>query len=1226
MKRFDAPNAALDGLTLIEASAGTGKTTTITTLVLRLLVESRLAIEHILVVTFTRAATAELRDRVRRRVAEALRAFGGAEVDDEVVSALVRRQADGGDVALAEARARLARALRDFDRAAIHTIHGFCQRSLLESAFESRVRFDVELVDDVTPLRAEVVHDYWARVAYGAPAIVVRALRGKAGPAELASLAALAVRHPRMPVLPDAIAPVTIDEAPAVAAMTDAARIWRAERDRIVTLLCADGLNKGKYAPETVREKWAPALDALWAEMEHELPKWFWRLTPAGLDDGKNKGHTPPSHPFFVACEVVKAAHDRLAAALAAEVLRTGRGLVDYARAELARRKRATRTQSFDDLLLSLDDALRGSGGEDLARRIARGTKAILVDEFQDTDPVQYAIFRRLHELGAIPLFLIGDPKQAIYGFRGADVFSYMHVANEGAPRYTLDTNYRSDPSLVGAVNDLFTRRAKRPFVFRDIEFQPVKSSPKLRDRLAGGDGPTPALTFLVAPCNEELAAGKAHINKGDGEERLPRVVAGEIARLLSTDLRVVDEPVAPRHVAVLCRTNDQARAVQAALRDLRVPSVLDGDSSVFESPIAEELVRVLGAIARPSDIRRVRAALATSLLGADGAALYRMQLSDEEIAPWLERFARWGATWHEQGFVQAAHLAFDEAGVQARLLSRSDGERRLTDLLHLTELLHASASQRRLGPLSLLRWYQEMHADPEARKALAGEAAQIRLEHDEHAVRLTTIHRSKGLEYPIVFCPFLWTNPYPDKHVLFHDHSDEDRLKLDLGSSDREKHGAAARKEAVAEAVRLAYVALTRARHRCYVVWGRFAKSNESALARLLHPVDESAPDEARARESLLASLGPEGVREALEGLAAESDGRIGVRDLDFASVSPITPRETIAPAETVRGSKRDIVRTLRTSSFTALVRTSESRGAQEEGADRDEHAPGPDAVGAGADGVGVTRAIAGTTPVPLAEFPGGTRSGLLLHSIFEHLDFRVAESDATETEVRRSLARYGFDVDRWSAPVADTIRRTLATPLDPSRFALGDVARTDRVDEMEFLLPAGAVDGSLVAKRLAAVLTRHGAVPACPGYVERVAALGFAPLRGYLKGFVDLVFRHAGRFYVVDYKSNLLGPSEDDYRPTRLAAAMAEHHYPLQYLLYVVAFDRYLSLRVPDYDYDTHFGGVRYLFVRGMSPDHAPGTGVFSDRPSADLVAELRTMFTTPPGGATDRREVHP
>lgn len=1213
MKPLDPFAIPLDSMALIEASAGTGKTTTITTLVLRLLVESvpRIEIEHILVVTFTRAATAELRDRVRRRIVQALRAFGGEPTDDDTLRALVELQRQRGDAALAEGRARLGRALRDFDRAAIHTIHGFCQRSLVESAFESSARFDVELLEDVGPLLSEVVSDYWARTAYDAPALLTRALLKRAGPATLAKLAVQAVRHPRMPVLPDSVDEVPLDVAPVAAAMRTAGALWRDERARVLALLCSDVMKQNMYKPETIREKWAPALDAMWAEVPLALPDWFVKLTPAGLTDGVKKGQRPPAHAFFDACAEITDAHDLLGAAIDRGVLRAEQGLVDYARTQLARRKRETRTQSFDDLLLRFDDALRGPAGDDLARRIARGTKAALIDEFQDTDPVQYAIFRRIHQRTGMPLFLIGDPKQAIYGFRGADVFSYMDAARGGdVARHTLATNYRSDPSLVRAVNATFSQ-VRRPFVFREIVFEPVDPDPRLTDRIEGEAAPTAALTFLFAPCNDELAGGKAQINKGDGDAKLPRLIAAEIVRLLDSEILVDREPIRPRHVAVLCRTNNEARAVQAELRALRVPSVLDGDSSVFEAPMADEFAHVLAALAHASDARKVRAALATSIVGVDGAALYRMQQStdDGEMELWLERFARWGAAWHERSFVHALHLFFHEARVQARLLAYTDGERRLTDLLHLTELLHGAVSQRRLGPLSLLHWYREMRTDPEARRALTGESAQIRLEHDEHAVRLTTIHKSKGLEYPIVFCPFLWANPFDDPHVLFHDRADGDCLKLDLGSTEAQAHERAARVEAIAEALRLCYVALTRAKHRCFVVWGRFKGSGESSLARLLHPVPEPDADDAVNREARLAELGSDGVRAALDALCAASDGAIGVRDLDFAPVAPLRARETPERAVAARVCRRDIVRWLRTASYTGLVRAAEVRGVPDDGADRDAHVPPLDATLTGTDATVGSSSIA--EPLPLAGFPGGARSGLLLHAIFEHVDFRGANPGAIAGEARRWVARFGLDAERWSAPVAEAVSRTLATPLDASGLRLCDVARADRLDELEFMLPVGGADSPLVGSRLGAVLARHGAVPACPGYAERVAALGFEPLRGHLKGFVDLVFRQDGRFYVVDYKSNVLGTSADDYRTAKLAEAMREHHYPLQYLLYVVALHRHLSLRLPGYDYEQHFGGVRYLFVRGMSPTHAPGTGVYADRPSAALVADLSDLF---------------
>ena len=1177
----------LTGTTLIEASAGTGKTHTITTLVLRLLLERELEIGQILVVTYTRAATFELRERVRARILAALLLVGrGQEADqDEELRELLAGRAERAR----EDRQALGRALRDFDQAAIYTIHGFCQRVLAEHAFESAAPFVLQLNEDEQPLLREIALDYYALVAYQAdPELVGRLDAERVVPSSLSELARATATDPALGVLPELGGPPpALTRERVQVAQQRAAEAWRADRARLLATLLGGALHGGKYRPATIG-KWARELDGLATCAPWAIPECVQRLTPDALRAGFSKGQRfALDHPFFIAAAELGAAANELAELGAAHALHVQRGLVDYARAELGRRRDALGTRGFDDLLQRLDAALDGPNGARLQRLLAERYPAALIDEFQDTDPVQYRIFRRCYRGAGQSLFLIGDPKQAIYGFRGADVFAYLEAARDAdASRYTLDVNRRSDPALLAALNALWTR-GPEPFLLTQIRYLPVRAAPAARNRL-NGDGA--ALQLLLLP------SGDKPLTKGRAEARLPRLIAAEVSQLLASGATLDGRRVLPRDIAVLCRTNVQARAAQEALAELGIPTVLDGDSNVLESETADELSQVLWAVAAPSDARKLGAALISTLLGVEAAALERLRSSGEGEQDWLERFSSWNQLWHARGFMPMFHAMLDDADVRARLLARSDGERRLTDLLHLGELLHEAAARQHLGPLALLQWLGEMRSDRGKRSELASESAQVRLEHDEHALRVATIHRSKGLEYPIVFAPYLWTSFAGSNTPRFHDPADHYARKLDLGSSQFEAHKAIAADEELAEALRIAYVALTRAKHRCYLVWGRFGRPGQSPLGYRLHhaPHRREPGDVARA----LKELDDAGLRAALEPLAAHSEGAIELRAVREETV-PYRPQPARPQPLAARSATRALHSEPRATSFSRLTAEPELHIAPGEAApDVDAHAI-----------VELETAVPPARPLALHALPAGPGPGTLLHGIYERIDFRRNDRDELPLQAERALRGYGLDPALHQEGVVHGIDQSLRTPLDPRDpgLMLASIAPELRLNELEFTLCTPQAAQRLSAARLAAAFARAEISARIPDYAERVRALPSAAPAQFVKGFIDLVFQHGGRWFVADYKSNLLGLEPAAYAQPALARAMAEHHYVLQYHLYALAVDRYLRLRVPGYDYERDFGGAYYLFLRGMAPEHEAGTGVFFDRPSAQTLAEL-------------------
>jgi exodeoxyribonuclease V beta subunit len=1233
MRSLDPVTIPLDGPHLIEASAGTGKTYTIATLFVRLVVERDLGVDQILVVTFTEAAAAELRDRIRQRLRAAVAAYATPEQADPSLQSLVERRHEHRERDLS----RLALALRAFDEAAISTIHGFCHRVLHDSAFETGVAFDTEFILDSEPLVDLAVRDFWARELFDAdPQLVGYLASERTDARKLVRLARLALAHPRAPVIPEVV--VTGDDpdgAAFVRAFGKAQRLWQRDRDEIQALLSgADGLKKNIYDPAA----WPALFQAMDAFLRDAQPgstltsPGFHKFLPDNLADGTKKAFAErgeiPKHPFFEACAELDRASAPLQRNLGLRLIDLERRAITWVRRELPRRKRQLGVQSFDDLLHDLARALRSKARTRLAATIRDRYRAALVDEFQDTDPIQYEIFRTIYAGTKLPMFLIGDPKQAIYGFRGADVFAYVDAADAvGSSRYTMDTNWRSDPDLLEAIQHLFDVR--RPFMLEEIGFPPVAPRPEARSGLRNADKPVPAFEILFARRDQAKIRSKRspQITRDWVEHNLPALVAAHISELLDGETEILDgaswRPLHAGDIAVLVRKNVQAQQVQGALRRLGIPGVVYGDASVLTTRESDELNRVLAAAAEPTHGGFIRAAVTTELLGVTGGELDAMTDDDAAWGHWVEAFRRWHGLWVERGFIQMFRALLVESGAQRRLLALLDGERRMTNLLHLAELLHTAASREHLGPAGVLRWFQQQRTGD----FTMSEAVKLRLERDDEAVQLITIHRSKGLEYPVVFCPYGWD---PDElrrdeeeYLLYHNPDRDNRLELDIRpkpSNVRERRSdpaiARARFEQSAESLRLLYVALTRARHRCVVVWGAFDRAHHSALGYLLHApeLDSDSPWD---RDLIDQSIKAASDERMLEWIERRKSPTWNVRFLHDVTPRPQRPVARDQAPLACREPRASLDRLWRTASFTQMTskRARALPGAMQRdvdlGRDRDEssHASPTD----GSEGFDDAQ-------VPLATFPRGAKAGILFHDILEHLDFRGPAQDR-RTLIETKLQAYGYATPDTIEQVDGAIQDILATPLDRSLSGisgpcpLGDIARTQRLDELEFVFPIADGESSLALGRESLASTFGQFPEGLPrGYARRLATLPFPPLRGFLKGFIDLCFVHDGRWYLVDYKSNHLGDTWRDYRPAMLSDVMAHEHYVLQYHLYVVALIRHLERRIRGFSYEHNFGGVLYLFLRGMSPDRGAEAGVYADRPPAARIAALSRLLSHP------------
>ncbi len=1153
---FDVATAPLEmGVTQLEASAGTGKTYTLAGLFVRLIAEADLAVGSILVTTFTKPATAELRDRIRRLLRGAVAMFDSGPVEHPLLRALQPRYV--ADAAVI--RPRLERALRQFDDALISTIHGFCLRLLEERAFESGLPFDAEPLEDEGTLLTEVADDFWRQRIYPAELrIGAFAKLAQLSGAALVPLLRSCLARPTMTILPPhhpaalataeadlrtAFAAVEqawqADEAGVRAIFDDAARWAKSEMKKPeITAENLDGLARCLADPGACCEDYG-SIDFFSAEN-----------VAANTAKPRNKPAVPPQHPFFDACTAFVAARARWVLAFQREFLAT-------APAELARRKLQRNVLSFNDLLTRLLDALRSPRGSELVKATQKRFAVALVDEFQDTDPVQAEIFQRLFS-GHGRLYLIGDPKQAIYGFRGADVFSYLDAATRAEHSHNLSANQRSVTPLVRAVNAIFARNPDA-FVVPGIRFLPADPSGR-HDEAALKQAGTPVPPFQFWVWSEAEIVGK-----GVAKEHLPVMVADAIVAQLESGETTDGRALKPSDFAVLTGTNPQADLMQAALMAAGLPAVVLSRARVFESPEAGEMLALLHALAAPTFEPAVRAALATTALGFTAHDL--ATLPDSRWEEILDAFLRRHTRWQKEGFFPAFRALLVEAHVRPRLLAMPDGERRLTNLLHLADLLHQASTAQRLGPAALVRWL----AMQMAASATGGAEQELQLESDEEAVKVVTIHKSKGLEFGVVWCPFSWRGAdlFPDAPTTFHDPATRS-LVLDLGSPDHDAHRARTEHEQLAEQARLLYVALTRAKLQCHFVWGRFNRCANSAASWVLHPPGGALADAVPTLQAR--TLEDTTLREELAALAAPLPDAFAITDVPELRHLRIQSPVVAAPPGQARVFSGAIRRDFAIGSFSSLT-----AHANEDARDYDRD-PAPSEPTVPATGIHA--------------FPRGRRAGTCLHEIFEHLDF--TDDADVEPLVQRKLEVFGFGRPELRAAVAANVRATLAVELDPG-VRLCEVEMKQRLNELEFHLPIGRLD---------------------PAGLQRVLGetLAFSALTGFLKGFIDLVFEHGGKFYIADWKSNWLGTTVDDYTQEAVAAEMRRHYYRVQYHLYAVALHRYLARRVPGYDYAQHFGGVFYIFLRGVDPAR-PELGVHRDRPPIERITALDTLLSTQP-----------
>lgn len=1151
----------LDGFKLIEASAGTGKTYAIGNLYLRMLFEGY-TVSQILVVTFTNAATEELRGRIRLRIHQALKHLDEPEKDDLFLHCWSDSLIGDDEKRVCVTR-QLKLALNSMDEAAIYTIHGFCQRALTEHAFNSRQAFDIEMITDDNQMWQEAIKDWWRSQAYLLDETDLVLFSDVLGSVDKLIELERPLRKPRVKLLPEishSLSMLFDDWHSVRESCSQLSAMWQQDRALLETTLYSDAL---------MRRKQIYKLDNLPALMA-ALDEQFSSDKPLAFSEAmiavrvstlqsllkKGKDEAGLKHPFFTTVDEIL---DRAESVKQQFRLRALSDAHAYAAEKVTHTKQQAGQLSFDDQLVLLEQAL--ADNQELGIQIHKRFPVAMIDEFQDTDATQYDIFKHIyHNREKGSLIMIGDPKQAIYSFRGGDIFTYIRAKADASQHYTLDTNWRSTPRLIHAVNQLFSHR-NDPFIYDAIPFAPVNHAPKPHELLCEDGEEVVPLTVWHIPLNGK---GKP-MAKGAAQPLMHAHTANEIARLIQAGrqdtLKLGENSVQPGDIAVLVRNHFEAADLRESLRLRGVSAVATGNEQVFDSEEAAGLKLLLAAVIDFRDAGLLRQAMASSLLDYHYPEIHACISDEQQWLEWGSHFQQLHDAWSMKGFMAMFQLMLRRLNVGSRLASRHDAARRLTNLLHLGELLQ-QASQSITGMDALFHWLEQQVNE-------ASSEAELRLENDGDLVRIATIHSSKGLEYPIVFLPYMWSCKPREagKSLLAFFDEENHQHCLDAGSD--AGYFLQAEKERLAEDVRLAYVALTRACAKIYLAWGHTGNAGKTAMGWLLHETQQAVDLDSAAPDALRQGMV---VDHDLESLAGSENIEVLKLTDELPEVLPVTKGEQESSTCMVSEFTGKIATDWRIASFSSMTRDVHQLFSLKARVESDDN---------------------------VFQFPAGSQTGLFLHALLEELDFQQEIGAKVLDFTCKEAVRYGLNAEQ--APLIQSwMEDVLATSLDDRGLTLAHIAQERRLNELAFDFSVSRVDIHLLNHTLDKVAGQH------------LQPLRIDDCRGFMNGVIDLVFEHDGRYYLADYKSNHLGYTLDAYSPEALSQAMFDRRYDLQYLIYTLALHRYLKLRLVNYDYEQHFGGVYYLFLRGMRPEHSNDYGIYFDRPEAELIESLdREIF---------------
>lgn len=1143
-QKLDISSIRLEGRNLIEASAGTGKTFAISNIYLRLVTEKGFDVNSILVVTFTEAATKELRERIRKVLCDAAKYLEDPNLADAPISSAMNsilQMTDRDSVA-----ASLRKAIINFDEAAIFTIHGFCSRVLRDNSFESSMLFDTELVADQAETVKDILMDF-RRIFLDTPFKTAAADASGFTIARQKSLASEFERKPLLEIIPH-------------------------EEDidlGYLEELCSGfaSKNDGIFSTSAIAEK-------IKAPAKKRIP---------GLNEGLAK---------FRNMLIIK--------------------FKAYLEKELPARKRVLNIRHYSDILSDLWIALGKEGGNHpLSNAVREKYKAVMIDEFQDTDPLQYDIFNRLFGSGSHIMFMIGDPKQSIYGFRNADIFAYLDAAESTADekRFTMDSNWRSSSSFIKALNTIFDS-IENPFVLgENISYPDVHAaldSKGNRNKLmvCGVEDAAMEVDLLDGPYNS-----KGYMNTDAALELAASHTAEKIAEMLSLaqagKALIGNRPLRASDIAILVMKHDHCGILQKYLGRYNIPAVFQKTGDIYHSVEASELETVLTGILAPGSTVRLNAALATPLCGFTDSEILGFTEDESKVTDYekhIEQFSYCLKLWREYGFYRMFRQFSSFYKLREKILSMAGGERKLTNILHLAELLHEYSISNKTPPENLLEYLARKRTDDEC-----NEENELRLERDDEAVQIMTVFRSKGLQFPLVFCPFLWHKKAdPGDSIIFRK---DGKTCFDIGSGNPENK-IVAQWESLAELMRLFYVALTRAQNKCVFSWGRINQTEKTALSYFSVSGASGSPQEILDKAEALKAMQPVDLRDKLAELELASG-----RKFRIANAEEKADQERLVSGTDEKNGKLSVkkipesFRVITGSGITSFSSMTKNTG---HSSDSKEAEKMDEPLAEKSDFLPRPSGAAGS----FIDFPRGANPGQCVHSILEGLDFAAADMEHLKKLAEQKLSEFGLSgkdageqgkrISQLSGMIAELIDIPLVTLKNETMF-LRETKKGSMVSELEFHFPASSISMPETGK----LFEKHSDLYSDKSFPDRITGLQSSVNSGFMHGYADLIFEKDGKYYIVDWKTNYLGPSLEDYNSENLMKAMEDSFYILQYSLYLAALCRFLRSKIVDFSYEKHIGGIFYIFLRGIAKEK-PGNGVFYSLPKESFIDGLEEIFS--------------
>ena len=1152
MKNLDSNICDLNGVSLIEASAGTGKTYNIQNLFARKIIEEGMDVAEILVVTFTEAATKELRDRLRKILTEVLtehelylktKKWSGNERIKGLLAPIKEKLAD--HIILR----RIKNAIRNFDNASIFTIHGFCQRTLQENAFESGILFNKELITNPSNIVNDIINDFYRNEFYNANDEILEKMT-----ASKIKLDTFVQFQNEKNNYKD----IKFSENKTREIREDFEVAWENGKDELPDLLLGKSKHTSSIAKINTR------MGHIEKILQSEKGATSFTNAKQLTLDGLNKDKLDDSDLSKLEDNpIIKALPDFINASLTDTFTpQLQLKFKEYFDKEYPRRKATLNVQTFNDLLNNVERRIQND--DVLVNALRKKYRTAMIDEFQDTDSVQWSIFKTIFvDSKDHSIFLVGDPKQAIYGFRGGDIFTYKGASKivEQEKQYTIYENFRSSESFLKSCNKFFGNGDGNPFADKSISYVKVSSGKKNEKDI------------LTIPAEDKYFE-KIKIMQLPTEECSDNVIFEQVAyKILSLlndeNVKIGEEQrnVKPHDFAVLVTSNRGGESMKTALQKYGIPAITSSAGTIFKSNEAKLMLKLLKGISTPENIKLIKLILVSDLfkLTANDIDRFNTEKGENEFSEWLYFFKKLKVEWEEKTFIEIFNKILGEKKVKQKILSQVNGERKLTNLMQLSELIHTHESKYKLSINAVLSWLEKMISDE-----LSEDETETRLESDDNAVQIMTIWKSKGLEFPIVFIPTIYSQKAvhnkKNKPPKFHNKDNE--LEMDLYKTDENYQKS--NEENLQENLRLLYVAITRAKYQCYMMCS--TKGNTSPLDYLFSGENKAI------------------LKEVQETLDVPKEFLIDKANIPESpknyhpDAAPILCENRKFPASKVDYNWRIV-------SFSSLDRGRQKAIIR----DIDE-----------ADNIEDSQ-VSVNNELSIFTFQPGVKTGNAWHEIFENIDFTESKEEI-KTVSDNILSKYklnsGDDDIRIKKEkiVLEMVKNVLSANLPINNFKLQDVQMNDRLVELEFYFKLNKFDSSKKLKTLFNNYLKEKFNYEISKFESKFSG-------GFMNGFIDLVCRHDGKYYIIDWKSNKLGGTPESFNQDGIKKEMSEHNYQLQYLIYTVALHQYLSKNLLDYNYKDHFGGIYYIFLRGVNANN--DNGIFHDKPEFEMIEEISEIM---------------